>query len=127
MASPPTGLQVYPIGQESIQESVHSSPLGPSRQKADRQSEFSLQGSPSNRQGIGARVIAHLDKTTIRRELFPVANFLSQAPARITLGLHKAKRIDRLEIHWPSGTVQVLEDLPVNRRLHIRENDTRPR
>ena len=81
----------------------------------------SLQGSPSNRQGIGARVIAHLDKTTIRRELFPVANFLSQAPARLTLGLGQADRIGRLEIRWPSGTVQILKNVAVDRHLVIKE------
>ncbi len=86
-----------------------------------------LEGDASNRQGIGAKLVCHAGKRVVRRELYPVANFLSQAPARITLGLHEATRIDRLEVHWPSGTIQVLEDLPVNRRLHIRENDTRPR
>jgi hypothetical protein len=81
----------------------------------------SLEGQQSNRQGIGARVIAHLGKRTVRRELYPVINFLSQAPARVTLGLGDAPTIDRLEIHWPSGKRTELEDVAINRHLVISE------
>ena len=80
-----------------------------------------LQGSQSNRQGIGARVIADLGGRTIRRELFPVINFLSQAPAQLTLGLGDARSIRQLEVRWPSGSVSVLRDVEINRRIVIRE------
>ena len=81
----------------------------------------SLEGKTSNRQGIGARVIAHLGNRTVRRELYPVINFLSQAPARVTLGLGDARIIDRLEIHWPSGERTELKDVEFNRPLVISE------
>ena len=42
------------------------------------------------------------------------------ARSRIRLG--KAERIERLEIHWPAGGVQVFEDLAVNQRLHVVED-----
>jgi hypothetical protein len=80
-----------------------------------------LQGQDSNRQGIGARVIAHLGNRTVRRELYPVINFLSQAPARVTLGLGDARTISRLEIHWPSGKRTELKDVEINRHLVISE------
>jgi len=80
-----------------------------------------LQGQDSNRQGIGARVIAHLGNRTVRRELYPVVNFLSQAPARVTLGLGDAQTISRLEIHWPSGKRIELKDVEINRHLVISE------
>ena len=80
-----------------------------------------LEGTTSNRQGIGARVIAHLENRTVRRELYPVVNFLSQAPARVTLGLGDARTIPRLEIHWPSGKRTELKDGEINRHLVISE------
>jgi len=80
-----------------------------------------LEGTSSNRQGIGARIIAHLDDRSIRRELYPVINFLSQAPARVTLGLGDARTIGRLEIRWPSGNLTELKDVEINRFLVVRE------
>ena len=81
----------------------------------------SLVGTTSNRQGIGARVIARLGDRVVRRELYPVINFLSQAPARVTLGLGQAKTIDRLTIRWPSGKVTEMTDVEINRHLLVRE------
>ena len=42
---------------------------------------LSLRGSKSNRFGIGAKIECVAGEVTIRRELNPVVNFLSQAPA----------------------------------------------
>jgi hypothetical protein len=40
---------------------------------------------------------------------------------RVHFGLGAAVRADRLEITWPSGTVEVMENLPVNHIITVRE------
>ena len=44
-------------------------------------------------------------------------------PKRIHFGLRDATRVDRVEIHWPAGGVQVLENLDVDRLHKIKEPD----
>ncbi len=82
----------------------------------------SLRGQASNRQGIGARVIARVQDRDIVRELFPAAGLFSQAPSHIHLGIGSATTIDKLTIRWPSGKVQEFNDLKANRHILIDEN-----
>jgi hypothetical protein len=49
------------------------------------------------------------------------AGFQAGGPAEVHLGLGTAKCVERLEVRWPSGKVQVLEDVAVDRLLTIRE------
>ena len=83
----------------------------------------SLRGRQSNSFGIGARLTCEVDGRRICRELYPVINFLSQRPAAVHLGLQDATRIERLTIRWPSGRVQVLENLDVNRHIRVTEGE----
>jgi len=53
-------------------------------------------------------------------------SYLSQNDLRLHFGLGNATAIDRIEIHWPSGTRQVLTHQAVNCRLTIHESETSP-
>ena len=44
--------------------------------------------------------------------VFPVNGFMGQGPVETILGLGSAARIDRLEVRWPTGKIQVFENLP---------------
>ena len=83
--------------------------------------KLSFQGSESNAPGVGVKVSCAIGDRVIRRENYPIVNFLSQKPAVVELGLGDADVIDRLEIKWPSGKLQVLEDVTVNQHLVIAE------
>jgi hypothetical protein len=85
---------------------------------------ISLRGTKSNRQGIGARIVAEVGSLKLTRELFPQNTFTSQAPANVHFGLGKAIQIDRLTISWPSGSVQEFKNVAANQRLRIREGTT---
>jgi enediyne biosynthesis protein E4 len=80
-------------------------------------------GPTSNRQGIGARVIAEVRGRQVVRELFPVNSFRSQAPNILHFGLGDDAKVDRLVIHWPSGKKQVLEDVPADRHILVEEGN----
>jgi len=82
----------------------------------------SLRGHQSNRLGIGARLIATVGQQRLFRDLLPVNSFRSQAPAIVHFGLGDAEKIDRLEIRWPSGKVQIFTDLAADRHVVLDED-----
>jgi hypothetical protein len=49
------------------------------------------------------------------------SGFLCQDPMDLHFGLGRENRILRLNITWPSGTVQTVEDLAVNQTHEIVE------
>jgi hypothetical protein len=84
----------------------------------------SLRGRSSNRLGIGARLTAAISGRELTRELYPLNSFHSQMPSRVHFGLGDASKVDRLTVRWPSGTVQIFEDLAAGRHVVITEDRT---
>lgn len=82
-----------------------------------------LRGTKSNRQGIGARLIAQIDGRQIVRELYPVNSYRSQSPAEVHFGLGDGQEVDSLSILWPSGSRQKLTKVAVNQRLMVEESN----
>ena len=80
-------------------------------------------GTISNRDGIGARVLL----TQQVRDVNPCASYLSSHDARLHFGLGENTNVDRLEIRWPSGVVEVYENLPVNQEHVLTESSERSR
>jgi len=70
--------------------------------------QLRLQGTTSNRDAIGARVLVTAGGETYLREVNGGNGYSSQSTFRLHFGLGKAKKIDAVEIRWPSGTVQKL-------------------
>ena len=85
-------------------------------------SRIRLEGSGSNRAGIGARLTATVKGQKLIRDLFPQNGFMGQGPAEIILGLGDAKVIDRLEVRWPSGKTQIYKNLAANRYFLLKED-----
>jgi hypothetical protein len=80
-----------------------------------------LIGTTSNRDGIGARVRVTAGGATQTRLRVSSAGYLSQGDHRLHFGLSDAAQIDTIEIRWPSGTVQTLEDQMPNRVITVTE------
>jgi hypothetical protein len=80
-----------------------------------------LEGVKSNRSAIGARVRVTAGARTQSDEVRSGGSYLSQNDLRLHFGVGTARRINRVEIDWPSGAHQVETDLDVNRVLTIRE------
>ena len=49
------------------------------------------------------------------------SSYLAQHDMRVHFGLGAAAKADRLEITWPDGRVEVMENLPVNHVITVRE------
>ena len=75
----------------------------------------------SNRNGIGARIRVVAGQLQQVEEVRSGSSYLSQNALRVHFGLGAHTRVDRVEIRWPSGVEQVLEDVAVDQFLTIQE------
>jgi hypothetical protein len=75
----------------------------------------------SNRDGIGARLKLFVRGKVLVREVKAGSSYLSQNDLRVHFGLGAAERADRLEIRWPSGVVDTIENIQANRIVVVRE------
>jgi hypothetical protein len=80
-----------------------------------------LTGTSSNRDAIGARVKLTAGGKTQTAQKKSTTGYLSQNDPRMHFGLAKNEIINRIEIIWPSGKVQTLENIKVNQILEIKE------
>ena len=81
-----------------------------------------LRGTKSNRDAIGAGLKLTLGSGDNLYEHVTTANGIySASDKRVHFGLGKESRISSLEIHWPSGVVQRLENVTADRLLVITE------
>jgi hypothetical protein len=79
-------------------------------------------GNSSNRDGIGARI--HIvGESGLEQFGFvsTASSYLSASDKRLHFGLGSDRRIRQIEIRWPSGTVQTLNDLGADQILTIKE------
>jgi enediyne biosynthesis protein E4 len=78
-------------------------------------------GVESNRDGIGAEVKVVAGGVTQWDEVRSGGSYLSSSDLRLHFGLGNATRIERLEVHWPSGTTDVVPSPRVDRILTVKE------
>jgi hypothetical protein len=83
-----------------------------------------LVGKKTNRAAISARikaVTAGKEPLTVCRHVSSGSSFGAN-PLQQTLGLGRATRLERLEVHWPtSGTTQVFRNVAVDQAIEITE------
>jgi len=75
----------------------------------------------SNRDGIGVRVFVTAGRQTQVCEVRCQSGYLSTSDVRVHFGLGEAAVVDRVEVRWPGGRVDVLKDVSPDRVLLIRE------
>ena len=79
-----------------------------------------LIGIESNRNGIGARLFADAGDLRQMREI--LGGLGRQQDEKVAhFGLARHTQVDRLEIRWPSGQVDVLENIPADRKIRVFE------
>ncbi len=84
-----------------------------------------LEGTKSNRFGVGARVRLVAGGTVQVREVGAQTSYLSQNSLIEHFGLGAANGVDTLEIRWPSGTRQIVSAPAPSRVLHVVEQAAR--
>jgi enediyne biosynthesis protein E4 len=82
-----------------------------------------LEGTFSNRFGVGARVAVTTGESTQIREMKAGGSFASCNDPRAHFGLGKFDTIEELKVVWPSGNVSRLANVATNRIITIKEQD----
>ena len=82
---------------------------------------FELAGTKSNRLAIGSRLKIVAGGMTQTEQIHSGGSYLSQHDLRVHFGLGMSSRIESVEIHWPSGTVDVLKDLAADQFYSVLE------
>ena len=82
---------------------------------------LALHGTKSNPAGWGSFIELTADGKSYVQECRCPSAFLSQGDPRIHFGLGQASIVQRIQIKWPSGTVQTLADVRVDQILQVTE------
>jgi len=85
--------------------------------------KLNLVGTKSNRDAIGARIrITAGGKVQIAQKKSS-SGYLSQSDPRIHFGLGNTNVVEKIEIIWPSGIVQVMENVDAGQIITLTESE----
>jgi hypothetical protein len=82
---------------------------------------FELAGTKSNRLALNARIKIVAGGVAQTDEIHSGGSYLSQNDLRVHFGLGAAKKIDGVEIRWPSGKVETIGELAADQYYSILE------
>ena len=85
--------------------------------------QVQLRGVKTNRDGVGARVKVVAGGLVQIDEVHSGRSYQSHFGSRLHFGLGKHERVDRAEVHWIGGGVDVFENLTVDRLITLREGE----
>jgi hypothetical protein len=89
--------------------------------RSGRSLQIRLVGTGSNRDGIGARLELTVAGRVQVREVRAGSSYLGQNDLRVHFGMGSESGAERLRIRWPSGRIDVLENLPADEIITVRE------
>ena len=82
---------------------------------------FELEGTASNRDGVGAEIRVEASGAVQYNQLTPSVGYASSSAGPVHFGLGAATAIDVVEVKWPSGIVQRLRNVEADAVIAIRE------
>ncbi|MBZ5683603.1 MAG: CRTAC1 family protein [Acidobacteriia bacterium] len=83
--------------------------------------EIALQGTKSNRDGIGAKIKIVAAGQSQWNHKTTASGYASSSAGPVHFGLGAAKSVDEIVIQWPSGTVQTMKNVQTDQVLHVKE------
>ncbi|MEN3324474.1 FG-GAP-like repeat-containing protein [Mariniflexile soesokkakense] len=85
--------------------------------------KVNLEGTISNRDAIGTKLVLKTNKGKLSR-YYSGKGFLSQNLKSVHFGLANANQIQELRITWPSGLIEIYNDLPLNKTINFKEGNS---
>jgi hypothetical protein len=83
--------------------------------------EFKLQGTKSNRDGIGARIKVVTKSGAQYNHMTTSCGYASSSSGPVHFGLGSNPSADMVEIRWPTGIVQQMKDVAADRIVVVKE------
>ncbi len=87
--------------------------------------QIELRGAKTNRDGIGARVRVTAGNLVQIDEVHSGRGYQSHWGSRLHFGLGNRDRVDRVEVRWIGGGVDLFENLPADRTVTLTEGEGR--
>ncbi len=86
--------------------------------------QVAFSGSKNNPLGVGARARITFGNGNIQyQELTPTRGFFSSSQHILHFGLGESTMVERLEIQWPDGLVQIKENIQANQKITLEHRD----
>jgi hypothetical protein len=109
---------------------IQNSRSGPTILRNDTLSEgqwlqVRLRGVKTNRDGIGAHVKVTAGDLTLLDEVHSGRGYQSHYGMRLHFGLGRRGRVDRIEVRWVGGGVDVFEDIAVDQLVTLTEGSSK--
>jgi hypothetical protein len=86
-----------------------------------------LEGTASGSDAVGARVVVTSGGARQTAWRLGGGSYLSASDPRIHFGLGSHETAERVEVHWPSGRVDSIEDVAADTGYLVREGMSKPR
>ena len=83
--------------------------------------QLQLHGLRTNRDGVGARVRVTCGDLVLTDEVHSGRGYQSHFGSRLHFGLGEHDRVDRVEVRWIGGGVEVWKNMAADQRLAIVE------
>jgi enediyne biosynthesis protein E4 len=80
-----------------------------------------LIGTTGNRSAVGARIRVSAGDRTLLREVKAGSSYLGQNDLRQHIGLGSITRLEKIEIRWPNGTVEMVADVAPGELVTVTE------
>jgi len=108
-----------------VVENIDGSPLVLRNEGASANHWITLElvGTRSNRLALGAKVRVVAGALSQIDEVRSGGSYLSQNDLRVHFGLGTEKKVDRVEVRWPSGSTQILQNLAGDRFYVVKEGE----
>jgi hypothetical protein len=83
--------------------------------------DVALEGTRSNRDGIGARIKLTSKSRTQYNHMTTSVCYASSSDGPVHFGLGLDSKADTIEIFWPSGVAQTVKEVPANQLIRVKE------
>ena len=80
-----------------------------------------LEGTKSNRDGVGAKVTVTAAGKRHMKERLGGTSYCSASDPRLLFGLGANTKVDEVQVRWPSGKVSTLKNVAANQYLMVKE------
>ncbi|MEM6699718.1 MAG: FG-GAP-like repeat-containing protein, partial [Bacteroidota bacterium] len=87
--------------------------------------QVTLEANESNAHGLGAKIYLTANGMTQYKEVMNTRGYLGSVPSSVHFGLGTQKKVDELKVIWPSGKVQIINNLTADQRIILKEVDAK--
>ncbi len=121
------GLAIGDLNDDGLEDIVMTDVEGPVRVLINRSQahgnwlRIAVEGTKSNRMGIGAKVTVTAGGQKWIKEVTTGGSYLSASDPRVHFGLGSLTAVDRIDVQWPSGRQSVVLNPHIPGDLKIRE------